>query len=200
MTVQEIQTMIRQNMVLYRNVAKPLTDKEADLLIATWADALSDVPSAAGKLAFRRALRVCHFPVLIADLYDQLRAMQMESEPKAADLWQLVCERAHKANENKGLYSFTGHLPDGRTQGQAARDANKRLFDELPPAVQEYFGSLQALVDLDAETASGKSIRRRDFEKFYADWQKQQPFDPQKLPCAAAGPALNGIAQKVVLD
>ena len=131
MTVQEIQTMIRQNMVLYRNVAKPLTDKEADLLIATWADALSDVPSAAGKLAFRRALRVCHFPVLIADLYDQLRAMQMESEPKAADLWQLVCERAHKANENKGLYSFTGHLPDGRTQGQAARDANKRLFDEL---------------------------------------------------------------------
>lgn len=43
MTVQEIQTMIRQNMVLYRNVAKPLTDKEADLLIATWADALSDV-------------------------------------------------------------------------------------------------------------------------------------------------------------
>ena len=55
MTVQEIQTMIRQNMVLYRNVAKPLTDKEADLLIATWADALSDVPSAAGKLAFRRA-------------------------------------------------------------------------------------------------------------------------------------------------
>ena len=141
MTVQEIQTMIRQNMVLYRNVAKPLTDKEADLLIATWADALSDVPSAAGKLAFRRALRVCHFPVLIADLYDQLRAMQMESEPKAADLWQLVCERAHKANENKGLYSFTGHLPDGRTQGQAARDANKRLFDELPPAVHEYFDS-----------------------------------------------------------
>lgn len=49
MTVQEIQTMIRQNMVLYRNVAKPLTDKEADLLIATWADALSDVPSAAGN-------------------------------------------------------------------------------------------------------------------------------------------------------
>ena len=79
MTVQEIQTMIRQNMVLYRNVAKPLTDKEADLLIATWADALSDVPSATGKLAFRRALRVCHFPVLIADLYDQLRAMQMPS-------------------------------------------------------------------------------------------------------------------------
>ena len=110
MTVQEIQTMIRQNMVLYRNVAKPLTDKEADLLIATWADALSDVPSAAGKLAFRRALRVCHFPVLIADLYDQLRAMQMESEPKAADLWQLVCERAHKANENKGLYLSLIHI------------------------------------------------------------------------------------------
>lgn len=82
MTVQEIQTMIRQNMVLYRNVAKPLTDKEADLLIATWADALSDVPSAAGKLAFRRALRVCHFPVLIADLYDQLRAMQMTEHQK----------------------------------------------------------------------------------------------------------------------
>lgn len=196
MTVQEIQTIISQNMVLYRNVAKPLTDKEADLLIATWADVLADVPSAAGKLAFRRSLRVCHFPVLIADIYDQLRAMQRESEPKAADLWQLVCERAHQATENKGLYSFTGHLPDGRTQGQAARDANKRLFDELPPAVQEYFGSLQALVDLDAETASGKSIRRRDFEKFYGDWQQRQPLDPQKLPCATVAPALNTATKK----
>lgn len=196
MTVQEIQAMIRQNMVLYRNVAKPLTDKEADLLIATWADALSDVPSAAGKIAFRRALQVCHFPVLISDIYDQLRAMQRESEPKAADIWQLVCERAHKAAENKGLYSYTGHLHDGRTQGQAARDANNKLFDELPPVVQEYFGSLQALVDLDAETASGKSIRRRDFEKFYSDWQQRQPLDPQKLPCATAAPALNTATKK----
>ena len=124
--------------------------------------------------------------------------MQMESEPKAADLWPLVCERAHKANENKGLYSFTGHLPDGRTQGQAARDANKRLFDELPPAVQEYFGSLQALVDLDAETASGKSIRRCDFEKFYAGWQKQQPLNPQKLPCAPTGPVLKVTSKKAL--
>ena len=184
--MQEIQTMIRQNMVLYRSVAKPLTDKDADLLISTWADALADVPSAAGRLAFRRALRVCHFPVLIADVYDQLRAMQLESEPKAADLWQLVSEKSHKATENKGLYGYTGHLPDGRTQGQAASDANKKLFDELPPAVQEYFGSLQALIDLDAETASGKSIRRRDFEKFYSKWQQRQPLDPQKLPCAGA--------------
>lgn len=198
MTIQEIQTMIRQNMVLYRNVAKPLTDKEADLLIATWADALADVPSEAGKIAFRRALQVCHFPVLIADLYDQLRSMQLESEPKAADLWQLVCEKSHKANENKGLYVYTGHLPDGRTQGQAARDANQKLFAELPPAVQEYFGSLQALIDLDAETASGKSIRRRDFEKFYSDWQQRQPLDPQKLPCAAAGPALKATSKKAL--
>ena len=196
MTIQEIKSMLRQNTVLYRNSAKPLTKSEADLLVASWASALSDVPSEAGKMAFSRALKVCHYPVLLADIFDQLRIMQSESEPGAADLWRLICEKAQKATANKGLYIYTGHLPDGRTQGQAARDENKKLFDELPPAVRNYFGSLQALIEFDSENTPGKSIRRREFEKYYAEWQQRQPLDPQKLPCAGAAQAMDGIKSK----
>lgn len=198
MTIDEVTVLMKWNLAMYAGCAKPICDADAATQITLWSAELADVPVYAGQLAMRKAFTVCDYPVKLSDLCRQLHNLQAESEPKAADLWQLVCEKAHKAAENKGLYVYTGRLPNGRTQGQAARDANKKLFDELPPAVQEYFGSLQALIDLDAETASGKSIRRRDFEKFYGDWQKQQPLNPQKLPCAAANPALRAADKKAL--
>lgn len=185
MTVQEIQSLIRQNMVVYRNTAKPLSEQDAATLVAVWCDALTDVPSEAGKLAFRRALTVCHFPVTPADIFDQLRMMQAQQEPKAADLWNLICDKAKLARRNKGDYSWTAHLPDGRTEGQAARDKNQQLFAELPPAVRDYFGNLQALLDFEESDVAAKTYRQRDFERFYAIWQREQPLDPGKLPCVA---------------
>lgn len=198
MTIDEVTVLMKWNLAIYAGCAKPICDADAATQITLWSAELADVPVYAGQLAMRKAFTVCDYPVKLSDLCRQLHNLQAESEPKAADLWQLVCEKAHKTAENKGLYVYTGRLPNGRTQGQAARDANKKLFDELPPAVQEYFGSLQALIDLDAETASGKSIRRRDFEKFYGDWQKRQPLDSRKLPCAADGSALKAASKKAL--
>lgn len=198
MTVQEIQSLIRQNMVAYRNTAKPLSEQDAATFVAVWCDALADVPSEAGKLAFRRALTVCHFPITPADIFDQLRMMQAQQEPKVADLWNLICDKAKLARRSKGDYAWTARLPDGRTEGQAAREKNKRLFAELPPAVQDYFGNLQALLEFADDDTTAKSYRRRDFEKFYAGWQKQQPLDPQKLPCAATGPVLKASSKKAL--
>ena len=182
MTMQEVQVLIRKNLVLYRNTAKPLSEADAAILVGTWAEHLADVPSYAGKLAFDKALEVCTFPVTLANIYTQLRKLQSESEPNAATLWGRICETAHKASENRSLYGYTGHLQDGRTQGQAAKEANKKLFDCLPMCVQRYFGSLQALIDFDSEDATGKSYRRWDFEKFYAEDLMSRPIDPLKLP------------------
>ena len=56
MTMQEVQVLIRKNLVLYRNTAKPLSEADAAILVGTWAERLADVPSYAGKLAFDKAL------------------------------------------------------------------------------------------------------------------------------------------------
>lgn len=130
-------------------------------------------------------------PPMAAMAFSFIRAQIDRDQEK----WNTTREKRRAAGKSGGLKSG-----ESRQRSNEAKEANanKRLFDELPPAVQEYFGSLQALVDLDAETASGKSIRRHDFEKFYADWQKQQPLDPQKLPCAATGPVLKVTSKKAL--
>lgn len=200
MTVDEVTALMKWNVAMYAGCAKSLSDADAATQIALWAAELADVPAYAGQLAMRKAFKVCDYPVKLSDLCRQLHNLQAASEPRAAELWLMICGAAHKAADNTSRYMYTAREPDGRTQGQIARDKNKAIFEGLPKSVQDYFGGLQGLIDFDTETASGKSIRRRDFEKFYTEWQQRQPIDPMKLPCAAAGPALNGIAQKVLLD
>ncbi len=184
MTIREVEILIRQNMALYRNSAKPLTDSDAAIIIGVWADQLADIPAEAGNLAFKRALRVCRFPVTIADIFAQLRSMQTEQEPKTADLWKQINNAAHKAARNKYYYSFT-HKIDGISQGKLAAERNRRLFQELPACVQEYFGNLQSLIEFDELDGEAKSFRRRDFEKFYSAWLSEQEVDPAKLMATA---------------
>lgn len=177
MTVQEIQTMIRQNMVLYRNVAKPLTDKEADLLIATWADALSDVPSAAGKLAFRRALRVCHFPVLIADLYDQLRAMRSFPLQKQSE------------------QAFTDWADD-QTSGKYSQAIDNGVLPALVPTLDKY--AEQAPLAAMGGAMAGKMAQYNAFNQLvdgtgYAD--AAQKAGGKLYDAAKKIPVLNRIVQ-----
>lgn len=200
MTIDDVTVLMKWNLAMYAGCAKPLSDADAATQITLWAAELADVPAYAGQQAMRKAFTICDYPVKLSDLCRQLRILQAASEPKAAELWLMICGAAHKVADNTSRYVYTMREPDGRTQGQIARDENKSIFEGLPKSVQHYFGGLQGLVDLDAETTSGKAIRRRDFEKFYAEWQQGQPIDPMKLPCAAAGPALKSAAEKVLLN
>ena len=57
---------------------------------------------------------------------------------------------------------------------------------------------MQALIDLDGDDATGKNFRRRDFEKFYREYQAARPLDPERLaalPCANGNPELESTAR-----
>ena len=129
-----------------------------------------------------RAFTVCRFPVTLADLCSQLHSMQEESDPPAGQLWAQITEAAYRARENKSLYSYTGRAADGRSIRQVAQEANKQIFEGLPDACRAWIGTLQALIDLDGDDATGKNFRRRDFEKFYREYQAARPLDPERWP------------------
>ena len=181
MTISEASALYAQNMTFYAGRVPAPSKETTALQVSVWAATLADIPASAAQAALVRAFTVCRFPVTLADLMEQLHAMQAESEPRAGEVWQQITEAAHRARENKGLYSFTGKDAAGRRISDAAKEANKQLFELLPAPARQWLGSLQLLIDLDREDAAGTSIRRREFERFYKEYQETRPLDPAQL-------------------
>ena len=194
MTIEEVTALLQQNNAMYAGRVPTITVELATVQIGIWSATLADVPAKAAQAALMRAFTVCRYPVTLADLCAQLHAMQAEADPPAGLLWDKITTAAHRARENKGLYSYTGRAADGRTIADAAREANREIFESLPAPARAWVGELQTLIDLDGEDQTGKGFRRRDFEKFYQEYQATQPLDPEKLaalPCVAFNPSLD---------
>lgn len=199
MTISEVSALYAQNLTFYAGRI-PAPSKEATALqVSVWAAALADIPANAAQAALIRAFTVCRFPVTLADLMEQLHAMQAESDPRAGEVWQQIAQAAHRAHENKGLYSFTGKNAAGHRISDTAREANKQIFAMLPAPARQWLGTLQALIDLDSEQPAGQAIRRREFEHFYKDFQETRPLDPVQLaalPCAAGASRMETFQQQ----
>ena len=53
MTIDEVTALMRWNVAMYSNSAKPLTDENAATQIAIWSAELADVPAYAGQAAMQ---------------------------------------------------------------------------------------------------------------------------------------------------
>lgn len=184
MTVKETQALIRQNLAMYRVGEKAFTEEQAATQLAIWAAALQDVPAQVGLQAMQRAFTVCRFPVTLADLFDQLRAMQAAQNRPAADVWREILQAAHKAHNNAAEYRYTFRGPDGKTQGQHARERNRAIYTALHPAAREWLGSVDELAALEDLDERSLNYRRKDFERLYAAFVQRQDLDPELLQLA----------------
>ena len=166
-------------------------------MLSVWAVELKDVPASAGVLAMRRAFTVCRFPVTIADLFEQLRRMQSTQCPTAAEEWAALLKEARKAASDAGQYTYTMRLPDGRTQGQAARERNKARFESLHPAAQKFLGHVSELVNLGDCDDTSLRFERQRFEKAYREYIDNEPLDVAALSIAAGAPTerLQGVKE-----
>ena len=202
MTTKDVQILIRQNLAMYRVGEKTFTEEQAATQLATWAAALKDIPAEAGFLAMQRASTVCRFPVTLADLFEQLRRMQSTQRPTAAEEWAALLKEARKAASDAGQYTYTMRLPDGRPQGQAARERNKARFESLHPAAQKFLGHVSELVNLGDCDDTSLRFERQRFEKAYREYIDNEPLDVAALSIAAGAPTerLQGVKEPRALS
>jgi hypothetical protein len=179
MTKQEVQELFAANQAMYEHTMRPLSDLAVSTQIVVWATALKDVPVQAGREALQRAFMVCKWPVTLAELCDQLRAMQEQNHTAAGALWDETLRAAREAVKNASRYPHTFREADGRTQGEIARANNKALFEAQHPFVKEWLGSVRQLIDL-GYTANIE-FKRKDFDRAYEEYKKKQPFTPSLL-------------------
>lgn len=99
MTVDEVTALMKWNVAMYANCAKPLSEENAATQITIWAAELANVPAYAGQKAMRKAFTVCKFPVTLADLCDQLRSVQAEYAVPAAEAWKKILQMMDELNK-----------------------------------------------------------------------------------------------------
>lgn len=170
MTVQEVSKLIVINRTSYPHLYKGHTDADLQALVANWAAQLKDIPAELGLQAFLLAQRKAgSWPVSIGQMFEALEEITAQSRPNTGTLWHACLKAAHAAYENYGCYNFTARLPDGRTQGQAARDRNEALWSSLPLEIRDWAGGISTLIDMDRRsTADLEQYVRPGFERAVA--------------------------------
>ena len=187
MTAKETQVLIRQNLAMYRVGEKTFTEEQAATQLAIWAAALREIPAEVALQAMQRAFAVCRFPVTLADLFDQLRAMQASQLQTTAEVWREVLQAAHKAYNNMAEYRYTMKTPSGKTQGQLAKERNREIFAALHPAAKEWLGSAEELAALDELDARTLSYRQKDFARLHYDFACRRELNPELLQRSITG-------------
>lgn len=194
MEPNEVKELLQLNKKMYQHSERPMADDTIAVQLAVWSVALRDVPAQAGRIAMQRAFTVCRFPVTLADVCDQLRAMQAAQNRPAADVWREILQAAHKAHNNAAEYRYTFRGPDGKTQGQHARERNQALYAALHPAAREWLGSVDELAALEELDERSLHYRRKDFEQLYAAFVQRQALDPELLQLALSNASRPQIA------
>lgn len=168
MTVDEVTALMKWNVAMYANCAKPLSEENAATQITIWAAELANVPAYSGQKAMRKAFTVCKFPVTLADLCDQLRSVQAEYAVPAAEAWKKILQMISRV----------------RYCGEPPLDY-PAMFSSLPDVAQDWLGSYHAALALNNMSDEGRAYKRSEFERFYDKWQKTAPINPALLPTCA---------------
>lgn len=152
MELSEVSDLIRMNMTLYKNSAKPLTEKEAETTVSIWYWHFKDYDARLVKRAFLAANAVCVYPIQPADIFEQLKIMAKNNSAAPYDLWQALKSAVAKVPgllyqrqypKVIGVDEKTGRL----IKSNGEKELNE-LFDKLPAQVKSYLRNVNGLISM----------------------------------------------------
>ena len=90
MNRQDVQALLALNKSNYPSAYREMTKPEVEALLKSWLSALEPYPPDLVQEAYLRALTRCRFPVTLADIFDELRAVKNAGRPSVEALWRLL--------------------------------------------------------------------------------------------------------------
>jgi hypothetical protein len=143
----DVVELIAMNKINFPNAYKDIGKEESQALVACWLNQLEPYDKYLVREAFNRALKVCKFPVTLADIFNEIRKIQKAVEKPIEQLWMEFQQASRKCKELSLGFGYTYIEDNGSSQGKNHRDEARGIFDSLSPEVKEYCGSLGRLID-----------------------------------------------------
>lgn len=122
--------------------------RRAETLV--YSSVLGNIPDEIALKALPAAFAVCRYQnQFIVDWNNAIRELQAAALPSASESWMQTRRIAKKVQDNLYHARYGGVMTyDGRITPSQLREENRKLFGELPPAVQTWAGSPDDLADL----------------------------------------------------
>ena len=122
-------------------------DVDISLLVETWQRILSEYTDQEVETAFENCLKRCKVPPTPADVIEQIESRNIPKAELSSELWLEYVEALKKAEDLTYYFPFTFVEPNGKTQGENAREELQRVFDGLSHQLKVYIGSVGMLIE-----------------------------------------------------
>lgn len=152
MDLNEVSDLIRMNMTLYKNSAKPLSEKELEAMASVWYWHFKDYDANVVKRAFLAANAVCVYPIQPADIFEQLKIMAKNNSAAPSDLWQALKSAVAKVPGLLYQRQYPKVICVDEKTGKLIKSNGEKelneLFDKLPAQVKSYLRNVNGLVSM----------------------------------------------------
>ena len=150
-------TMIRIN---FENSYQAQTKEERQILYSSWYEILKSYPKEVCDRAVINALKHAKFAPRIGDIVEQIEKLREAYEVSETELWAEMTGVLREVEYCAYCFRFTAIQPNGKTQGDNARDRVKEIFNNLSPELQEYLRDTRGLINM-----AGSGEKELAFEK-----------------------------------
>lgn len=173
-SMKQITNIIAAIKTIYAYYAK---DTDVQMLVKTWGTLLKDYPDEVVDKALYLCLQSCKMPPTPADLIEQIRSLQAADEPSDEELWDTFTRALRQAGTLMYYFNFTLVEPNGKTQGQNARERMEQLWAKLPERLQMYVGSKGELMRMARDYGDEElKFEKNRFLKQMPTIQKRQEY------------------------
>ena len=149
-------------------------DADIELLVDTWTALLENYTDTEVTQGVYLAMRVCKFAPTPADVIEQIENIKQIEKPCEAELW--AAYRKALAEVGYYIYRLNYNYIDssGISQGEQARLAISKIWDELPQELKIYLTDKQELMRVAREVnTSDITWERNRFSKTLPILQKR---------------------------
>ena len=165
--------MIMSIKAIYPYYAK---DSDIELTVKTWNILLKNIPDDVTEIAFYKALQTCKMPPTPADVLEEVKGLQKAIEPSDEELWGQLVKTLDKVYDQWTLFPYDMIQPNGKTQGQNARDKVEKLWNELPYKIQQFVGSKGELIRMARCSEDDLKFEKNRFMKSMPLIQQRQEY------------------------
>lgn len=143
-------------------------DTDIELLVDTWAALLSNYTDEEIDKGVFMALRVCKYAPVPADIIEQIERQREIKNPTESELWALYSRALRDTMYYANRLNYNYIDASGISQGEQARLAIKKIWQELPQELKIYVGDERELLNAArCYNDENSSYERNRFNKTY---------------------------------
>lgn len=149
-------------------------DTDLELLVDTWTALLENYTDEDVSKGIFLAMRVCKFAPTPADVIEQIENFRQIEKPCEAELWAAYRKALTEVGYNLNRINYNYIDSTGVSQGEQARRAIEKIWNELPQELQIYLANKDELIRMAREyNLSDFSFERNRFSKTLPVLQKR---------------------------